>query len=432
MRIQKRKIDISKPNTFQDIIIRAKDDLTQTIQKIIPIVEDVKKRGDSALRELTQKFDGIDLKEWVIRPDSVDTSSVPKELKTAFQKAADNIRNFHSFQIPDSWEERINGNRLGVKYVPMDSVTVYAPGGKALYPSSILMGAIPAKLAGVKSIQLATPPQKGGIPPILAYVAGLAGIEKIITVGGAQAIAATAFGTESIQKSDFIVGPGNAYVAAAKVYLSGLGIIGIESPAGPSEVLVIADETANPEWVACDLLSQAEHGEDSVAILATDSETLIESVEKELEKALATRTKRKDMKQAAIENNSYLLHFSNIHGCLQFSNLYCPEHLEIITKNPGKDFREITHAGSVFLGPYSPVAMGDYISGTNHILPTAGGARIFSSLGVDHFLKRVTYQEIQKKSLEELYPHVKVMSESEGLDEEHGHSVFLRTEKAKQ
>ncbi|HMX33400.1 MAG TPA: histidinol dehydrogenase, partial [Leptospiraceae bacterium] len=226
---------------------------------------------------------------------------------------------------------------------------------------------------------------------------------------------------------EFIVGPGNRFVTAAKSYLAGIGQIGIESPAGPSEVLIIADDSANPSWVACDMLSQAEHGEDSVAILVTDSEKLSLEVSKELEKALSERPKRKEIKSKAIYDNSIILIFPTIEEGIEFSNLYAPEHLEIITRNHKKDFEKILHAGSVFLGPYSPVAMGDYISGTNHVLPTAGGSRIYSSLGVDTFLKRVTYQEIQKDSLKKLYPFVKTLSEIEGLDEEHGTSVYLRT-----
>ncbi|WCL48062.1 histidinol dehydrogenase [Leptospira sp. GIMC2001] len=426
MGIQKRSIDLRKPETFSDIISRAKDDLSETIKLILPILDNVKKYGDSAVREYTSKFDGWVPEKFVWDPNEIEQNGIPEDLKEAFLIAKNNIEEFHKNQIPKNWEKQVAGNRLGIKYTAIDSVTVYAPGGKALYPSSILMGAIPAKLAGVKNIQLATPPQKDGIPPIIGYVAKLAGIDRIITVGGSQAIAACAYGTESISKSEFIVGPGNAFVAAAKTYLSGLGIIGIESPAGPSEVLIIADDTANPEWVACDLLSQAEHGEDSVAILISPSAQLLDAVEKEIEIAFETRTKRLNIKKTAIEKNSFLLKVNDMEDCVAFSNFYAPEHLEIMTKDPNKIFESVQHAGSVFLGHYSPVAMGDYISGTNHILPTAGGARLFSSLGVEHFLKRITYQEIRKETIPKLYPHVKLMSESEGLEEEHGHSVYLR------
>jgi histidinol dehydrogenase len=413
--------------SYSEYLTRSKADLSASIEAVIPIIHKVKNEGDSAVFEFTKKFDQISLEKLVWNVSELPDEDIPNSLKESFHIAKNNITEFHKYQIPSSWEKEISGNRLGVKYTPVESVTIYTPGGKALYPSSILMGAIPAKLAGVKNIQIATPPHKDGIPPILSYVAKLVGIDRIITVGGSQAIAACAYGTESIPKSEFIVGPGNSYVAAAKVYLSGLGVIGIESPAGPSEVVIIADEKANPKWIACDLLSQAEHGEDSIAILLTDSMPLALSVEKEINLAFDERTKRLSIKQKAIQDNSVILVADSIQDCINFSNVYAPEHLEILTEDYNSVFSKIEHAGSVFLGNYSPVAMGDYISGTNHILPTAGGARLFSSLGVEHFLKRITYQEIRKESLKKLYPYVKEMSESEGLDQEHGHSVYLRT-----
>lgn len=427
MAIRTLSISISDKKSYQHILERGSQDLESTIQKVIPIIQKVKDDRDKAILELTKKFDGIELKKWVFHPSEIDTSSVPQELKDAFRKAYENIYEFHKNQIPKNFECQISGNSLGLRYIPMDSVTVYAPGGKALYPSSVLMGTIPAKIAGVENIQIATPPQKDGIPPILAFVAQLVGVDRIITVGGAQAIAACAYGTETIQPSSFIVGPGNNFVAAAKSYLAGKGIIGIESPAGPSEVFIIADSSANPEWIACDLLSQAEHGEDSIAILASDSQDLIQNVSIELDKALKTRTKRLEIKLSAIQNNSYLIKFPNLDECFEFANLFAPEHLEILTRNYKQDLLKIKNAGSVFLGYYSPVAMGDYITGTNHILPTGGTSRIYSSLGVMHFLKRITYQEVTKDSLKSLYPYVQLMSESEGLEEEHGYSVWIRT-----
>lgn len=351
---------------------------------------------------------------------------IDPKFKTALIKAARNIRNFHKIQIPENKEIIIHGNKLGILHTPVESVSVYAPGGKALYPSTILMGVIPAKLAGVKNIQIVTPPRKGGLPEGLIAAAKIAGADRIVMAGGAQGIAAVSYGTESIPSSEFVVGPGNKFVTAAKVYLSGQGVIGIDSPAGPSEVLIIADDSADPIWVATDLLSQAEHGEDSVAILCTNSISLAQKVKKEVEKALVERPKRGEMKRKSIEDHGRIFVFSNLEECFVFSNLFAPEHLEIQTKSFKKDLKKVKHAGSVFLGNYSPVAMGDYISGTNHILPTAGAARIYSSLGVSTFLKRVTWQEVSKKSLQNLYPHVKVLSEFEGLDEEHGHSVRIR------
>ncbi len=427
MAIKIKKISIKNTNDYIEILNRAKGDISEALDVVIPILKDVEKNGDAAIRRYTEKFDRISISNFKIQTSNVE-ANIPEDWKIALEKAKSNIRQFHSAQLKTKTEITVSGNRLGIKYTPVESVGVYAPGGKALYPSSVLMGAIPAKIAGVKNVSLITPPSKdGGLNPVLLYAAQIAGVDTIYTIGGAQAIAGLAYGTETITKAEFIVGPGNRYVTAAKAYLAGVGQIGIESPAGPSEVLIIADKTANPQWVACDMLSQAEHGEDSVAILVTDSEELAKNVDLELKKALAERPKRREMKEKAIDDNSYILVFPNIDEAIEFSNLYAPEHLEIITENYEKDFEKIIHAGSVFLGPYSPVAMGDYISGTNHVLPTAGGSRIYSSLGVDTFLKRVTYQEIRRDSLKELYPYVKTLSEIEGLDEEHGTSVYLRT-----
>lgn len=427
MAIKIKKISIKNESEYIDILKRAKGDISEAFDVVIPILKDVEKNGDEAIRRYTEKFDKLSLDKFKFNTKDLE-ANIPEDWKEALEKAKSNIRQFHASQLKTESEINVSGNRLGIKYTPVESVAVYAPGGKALYPSSVLMGAIPAKIAGVKNVSLITPPSKeGGLNPVLLYAAQIAGVDTIYTIGGAQGIAGLAYGTKTITRAEFIVGPGNRYVTAAKSYLAGVGQIGIESPAGPSEVLIIADNTANPMWVACDMLSQAEHGEDSVAILVTDSEELARQVDLELKKALTSRPKRKEMKERAIDDNSYILIFPNIEEAIDFSNLYAPEHLEIITKDFEKHFESIIHAGSVFLGPYSPVAMGDYISGTNHVLPTAGGSRIYSSLGVDTFLKRVTYQEIRRDSLKELYPYVKILSEIEGLDEEHGTSVYVRT-----
>lgn len=422
--------DRNSKEKYSRFLSGAREDLTTATNRVLPILEEVRTKGDTALFSYTEKFDGIKLDKLTIDPKTIQTNIDP-QTKEAFLRAKSNIEAFHNAQKRESWTKTIDGNRLGVKYTPVPSLAVYAPGGKALYPSSVLMGIIPAKIAGVPRIQLITPPQKEGIPEILIWLAQILEIDRIVTVGGAQGIAAAAYGTESVPKSEFIVGPGNAYVAAAKSYLSGQGLIGIDSPAGPSEVCIIADGEANPKWIACDMLSQAEHGEDSSGILLTTDQTLAERVRDELEIAFVERPKRLAMKQKAIYENSAILVFPSMNDCIWFSNELAPEHLEIQTKDNDSVFSKIEHAGSVFLGPYSPVAMGDYISGTNHILPTARGSRIYSSLGVDTFLKRVTFQEVTKESLETLYPFVKLMSELEGLDEEHGTSVKVRTKETK-
>lgn len=420
------QVSLKDRSILDPVLKRAREDLSSTLNLVKPIIEDVQKRGDAALRDYTRKFDGTVPDSFVLELSSLHPK-IDSDLENALQKAAENIQAFHKIQIPEDKEITVHGNRLGIRHTPVESVSVYAPGGKALYPSTILMGVIPAKLAGVKNIQIVTPPQQGALPDGLIAAAKIAGADRIILAGGAQGIAAVAYGTETIPASEFVIGPGSKFVTAAKVFLSGQGVIGIDSPAGPSEVLVVADDSANPTWVAADLLSQAEHGEDSVAILCTDSLSLAQKVAEEVEKALHERPKRGEMKRKSIEDHGRIFVFPNLEECFAFSDLFAPEHLEIQTKNYREDLKKIRHAGSVFLGNYSPVAMGDYISGTNHILPTAGAARIYSSLGVATFLKRVTWQEVSRDSLKDLYPHVKVLSEFEGLDEEHGTSVKIRT-----
>ncbi|RHX80105.1 histidinol dehydrogenase [Leptospira yasudae] len=420
------QVSLKDRSILDPVLKRAREDLSSTLNLVKPIIEDVQKRGDAALRDYTRKFDGTVPDSFVLELSSLHPK-IDSDLEIALQKAAENIQAFHKIQIPEDKEITVHGNRLGIRHTPVESVSVYAPGGKALYPSTILMGVIPAKLAGVKNIQIVTPPQQGALPDGLIAAAKIAGADRIILAGGAQGIAAVAYGTETIPASEFVIGPGSKFVTAAKVFLSGQGVIGIDSPAGPSEVLVVADDSANPTWVAADLLSQAEHGEDSVAILCTDSLSLAQKVAEEVEKALHERPKRGEMKRKSIEDHGRIFVFPNLEECFAFSDLFAPEHLEIQTKNYREDLKKINHAGSVFLGNYSPVAMGDYISGTNHILPTAGAARIYSSLGVATFLKRVTWQEVSRDSLKDLYPHVKVLSEFEGLDEEHGTSVKIRT-----
>ncbi|MCB1159507.1 MAG: histidinol dehydrogenase, partial [Leptospiraceae bacterium] len=300
MPIKVQKTRISDRESYSDVLKRAGEDLQEAIETVKPILSAVKEKGDKALREYTEKFDGVILQNFTISTQK-ENPEISIELQQAFQKAYENITSFHKAQLRNTLETTISGNHLGIKFTPIHSVAIYAPGGKALYPSSILMGAIPAKVAGVKKINLITPPSKTGeFHPALIYAAKLAGVDTIYTVGGAQAIAAVAYGTETVEKSEFVVGPGNRYVTAAKTYLAGSGQIGIESPAGPSEVLIIADDSARPEWIACDMLSQAEHGEDSPAILVTDSEDLAHKVSVALEDALSRRPKRKEMKEKAI------------------------------------------------------------------------------------------------------------------------------------
>ncbi|TGL76212.1 histidinol dehydrogenase, partial [Leptospira yasudae] len=338
------QVSLKDRSILDPVLKRAREDLSSTLNLVKPIIEDVQKRGDAALRDYTRKFDGTVPDSFVLELSSLHPK-IDSDLENALQKAAENIQAFHKIQIPEDKEITVHGNRLGIRHTPVESVSVYAPGGKALYPSTILMGVIPAKLAGVKNIQIVTPPQQGALPDGLIAAAKIAGADRIILAGGAQGIAAVAYGTETIPASEFVIGPGSKFVTAAKVFLSGQGVIGIDSPAGPSEVLVIADDSANPTWVAADLLSQAEHGEDSVAILCTDSLSLAQKVAEEVEKALHERPKRGEMKRKSIEDHGRIFVFPNLEECFAFSDLFAPEHLEIQTKNYREDLKKIRHAG---------------------------------------------------------------------------------------
>ena len=396
------------------------------------IIEDVEKRREDAVLEYTEKFDGVRLKSLLAAPEefAAGEKSLDEDLKGAFRQAAENIAEFHRIQ-KDSLQDREitrRGTRLGIRYLPVDQAGVYVPGGKAAYPSSVLMGVIPARIAGIEEPLILTPPDKtGSVLPAVLFAASLAGTGRILKSGGAQGIAAAAFGLGG-KPAQVIVGPGNRFVTAAKSLLTSRGLIRMDMPAGPSEVLVIADDSANAVFVASDMLSQAEHGEDSPAILVTTSRKLAEAVDRELERGIAERPARAEMKRTSIEKESCAIVFDSLAECIDFSNEYGPEHLEICTSDPERDLAEITSAGSIFVGHYAPVALGDYYSGTNHVLPTGGSAGAYSGLGVDTFMKRLTWQYPTKESLGDAKEAILRMSISEGLDQEHGHSVAVRFE----
>ncbi|MDR3237201.1 MAG: histidinol dehydrogenase, partial [Spirochaetia bacterium] len=381
-----------------------------------PIVNDVKANGDSAVKKYTEKFDGVKLGEIIVSPEEINRGyeSVPKQLIEAFTQAVKNIEEFHLHQKRDSIMYKRDGTLLGVMYQPIENAAMYVPGGKASYPSSVLMGVIPAQIAGVKNISVITPPDKSGgvAAPILAACKML-GVEKIIKSGGAQGIAAAGLGTETAGKADIIVGPGNIYVTAAKTYLFSLGIIQIDSLAGPSEILIIADERANPRWIAFDFLSQAEHEERALAVLVTTSQKMAERVKEEIEKDIASRCGRHEIKKAALKN-SVILVAGSIEEAIDFSNRFGPEHMEFAVRNPLEYLHAIKNVGSLFLGDYSPVAVGDYFSGTNHILPTGGAARFSSGTSVDTFMRRTTFQHLNKEALLQARGPVGIMSEAEG------------------
>ncbi len=419
---------------YARILRRSLANEKETYQSVLPILEDVQKNGLDAVSRYNQKWDGLLLspQELFVTEEEFQKAEakLAPELKEAFQEAYKNIHAFHALQKKSliSKETEIAGTRLGYRYLPMEGAAIYAPGGLAVYPSSVLMGLVPARLAGVRECILITPPSAAGqVHDALLYCAHLAGVHKVCKAGGVQGIAAAAYGFIGSPVS-IIAGPGNRYVTAAKSILAAQGKVAIDLPAGPSEVLIIADDTAKPSFIAADMLSQAEHGPDSAAVLLCLSPSLLEAVQQELAAALQTRSRRRRaaMKRQSIQEHSFALVCQNWDEVYRFANDYAPEHLELCVAEPEKALDKISNAGSVFLGHYSPVALGDYYSGTNHILPTGGAARFRSGLGVDHFLKRISYQYASKESLRAAMPSILAMSRCEGFEEEHGRSVSLR------
>ncbi len=402
------------------------------IDTVIPIVNDVKKNGDRAVMAYTEKFDGVKLDSIVATHDEIEAGrrNTPHDLYGAFLEAKHNIEEFHRLQAREGFRRETNdGTTLGMLYQPIENAAIYVPGGKASYPSSVLMGVIPAQIAGVEKITLITPPAADGrLPDIISAVCGMLGVKTVIKSGGAQGIAAAGFGTASMPKADIIVGPGNIYVTAAKSYLFSLGAVQIDSLAGPSEVLIIADGRANPKWVAWDLLSQAEHDEMAMAILLTTSRALAEQVREKFEHDLKSGSGRHEIKKASIEKNGLILLVDDIGEAIGFSNSFGPEHMELMVENPMEYLGRIKNVGSLFLGDYSPVAVGDYYSGTNHILPTGGAARFSSGTSVETFLRRTTYQLLSRQTLAKARGPVQAMSQVEGFQDKHGGSINVRFE----
>ncbi|PAF22672.1 histidinol dehydrogenase [Terribacillus saccharophilus] len=398
----------------------------EVIQSVTAILKDVRLEGDIAVRKYTEQFDGTTAEQLLVSEAEIAEAKekVAPETVTALQQAAANIRAFHEKQVTAS---RImaaeNGKQLGQLVLPMERIGIYVPGGKAVYPSTILMNAIPARLAGVKEIIMVTPVKNNGeIAPVLVAAAEIAGVDKIYKIGGAQAIGALAYGTESITPVDKIVGPGNAFVAAAKMLV--FGQVGIDMIAGPSEVAIIADETADPCFIAADLLAQAEHDEKARVVLLTESEALIQAVEAELASQLE-KLPRKAIATEAINGDSALVLTESVEESFELSNAFAPEHLEIQTADPLSTLGKIKHAGSVFLGPYAPTALGDYYGGTNHVLPTNGTARFSSGLSVDDFIKKTTYTYYDKQALQQGRKAITQLTEEEQLTG-HGDSINIR------
>ncbi len=429
MRIVKLNED-AKKNILADLLKRDPNNYDQYAESVNAIVEDIKQRKDEALFEYTKKFDKADLNSNNIRVTEEEIqealNTIDPKLLEVMKKAMKNIRVYHEKQKQYSWfDSQPNGTMLGQKVTPLESVGVYVPGGKASYPSSVLMNIIPAEVAGVERIVMVTPPGKDGkVNPVTLAAAHIAGATEVYKVGGAQAIAALAFGTESIPRVNKIVGPGNIYVALAKkaVY----GHVSIDSIAGPSEILVIADETANPRFVAADLLSQAEHDELASAILVTTSQELAEKVSEEIDEFLKTLS-RKEILEKSLNNYGYLLVVDTLEDAIDTANEIASEHLEIVTKNPFEVMTKIKNAGAIFIGEYSSEPLGDYFAGPNHVLPTNGTAKFFSPLGVDDYIKKSSIIYYSKEALEPIHKDIIQFAESEQLTA-HANSIRVRFE----
>lgn len=412
---------------IEDIFIRNDKaaDITAAVEKII---SDVRENGDRALREYALKFDGAVLDNLEVTEEEIEDAfaAVDPALIEVIKKAAENIREYHSKQKREGFRfERKNGVILGQKITPIENAGIYIPGGTASYPSSVLMNTIPAKIAGCRQIVMVSPPSRGGtIAPVILAAAKIAGVDRIFKIGGAQAVAALAYGTESVPKVDKITGPGNAFVAEAKKQV--FGKVSIDMIAGPSEILVIADEKSNPAFVAADMLSQAEHDKMATAVLVTDSRELAGKVAEELEKQLSLLP-REEIARASIENNGAIIITDNLHRAVEISNELAPEHLEICTDNPFDYLDEITNAGSVFLGRFCCESLGDYLAGPNHTLPTSGTARFSSPLSVDEFIKKTQFSYFEKEALREVRDDIDIFARSEGLDA-HARAATIRFE----
>lgn len=412
-------------------IKRSVDNGTEEQRAIVKnIIETVRQNGDQALKEYTEKFDGISLDELKVPQAEIEEalSQVDGEILEIIKEAAENIRSFHEKQLRPSWmttEE--NGTVLGQKITPLDSVGLYVPGGTAAYPSSVLMNVIPAKVAGVKRIVITSPPDKktGKLPPAVLAAAHIAGAEEIYKVGGAQAIAALAYGTESVRPVDKITGPGNIYVALAKREV--FGDVDIDMIAGPSEIAILADETAQPDEVAADLLSQAEHDPMACAVLVTPSSALAEAVSAEVERQLA-ELPRQEIAAQSIRNYGAIYVTESMDEAVETVNSLAPEHLEILTENPMELLGRIRHAGAIFLGRFSPEPVGDYFAGPNHVLPTNGTARFSSPLNVEDFQKKSSILLYSEKALRDNAEKIAAFARLEGL-EAHARSIETRLRK---
>jgi len=407
------------PPTYTRLMQRSASEVQQVLPQVQAIMDDVRQRGDAALREYSARFDGVELEDLRVSPEEIAAAreQVDPALIDSLQQARDNLERFHREQLPQHHMHELQpGVQTGRVWRPIEKVGLYAPGGKAPYPSTVLMLGTPARVAGCPQRVLCVPPSPDGtLPAAMLVAADLVGLRDIYKLGGAQAIAAMAFGTESVPQVYKIFGPGSIYVVAAKIWAASSGLpLAIDCPPGPSEIVVIADDTAQPDFVAADLLSQAEHGEDSAAILLTPSERLAHDVAAAVETQIPGLPTANRIR-ASLDRYGMILIMEDLDACIRFTNEYAPEHLEIMTADPWEVSTGIMNAGSIFLGHYSPVTMGDYLSGTNHVIPTGGYARAFSPLSVDEFVKKLEVQTLTQDGLQALQPALRALTTAEGF-----------------
>ena len=399
-----------------ETIKRSEQDVNNVLDTVSEILKNVNENGDNAIREYTEKFDGVTIDNLKVSKDEIDEAyeTLDDSLLAALKQASLNIEKFHKKQIPDEWEMEVNPGIVAGQIVrPINSAGCYIPGGRAAYPSSILMTVIPAKIAGVEKVVCVTPPQKDGkILDAILVAADIAGADEIYKVGGAQAIAALAYGTESVPRVEKIVGPGNIFVTAAKKLV--YGQVDIEFPAGPSEVLILADDSAVPEFLATDILAQAEHDPNASCFLVTDSQKLANET-LDYVKDFTKIAPRREIIEESLSKSGKIIVTNTFEEAIYVTNEYAPEHLIISTKDDDETLSKIKNAGSIFLGAYSPVAAGDYGSGTNHVLPTGGGAKMYSGLSTDAFIKKPTVQRLTKEGLAELAKTSVPIAEYEGF-----------------
>jgi len=424
------RLDTSNPNFEADfaLFVSAKRDIGEDVDAVAAtIIDDVRRNGDQAVAAYTEKFDRLSLTpgDFAVDPRQIDEAVDACDQQTieALQLAAARIRAFHETQLPEALEfEDSEGVKLGARWTPLDAVGLYVPGGTASYPSSVLMNAIPAKVAGVQRIVMVVPTPAGVINPLVLAAAKIANVSEIYRIGGAQAVAAMAYGTETIRAVDKIVGPGNAYVAAAKRQV--FGVVGIDLIAGPSEILVVADAKNDPDWIAIDLLSQAEHDTAAQSVLITDSAEFADRVSTAVEAHLTTLP-RAEIAAESWHDQGAVIVVGSLDDAVEMVDRIAPEHLELAVDNPEALAEKISHAGAIFLGRYTPEAIGDYVAGPNHVLPTSRSARFSSGLGVPDFMKRTTMVACDRESLGRIGPAAVALAKAEGLDA-HALSVAIR------